>query len=895
MEQLMNTLAKLQKSRLGSTFPGGTIPVFVLVLMIMFSLHLEAQAPPYQVDWVPGNFFVICQDGHPCPLNREQSERVARMMSEALDGIKKMPFRPPQDWGKRVGQGTANDYIELYQREKGLAGAVAACRNKGRGRSDMVVGPDGADPYFNGKDYLIYYFMAHEIFHLSQFGYGFFDQKDCTEVPGWIMEGMATAVGLEVMRQRYPSVAPSTTNDREARQFSGFRHYDEPLPHHYKDHKGVDMLSGNFPLYYTSSFWRHLANAYHQGDYGFLGAYMDRSGRKGDWMSWLRNNIEKDIGADLGMVFAGFLADYAGWGEPGYPGMFYHRKKWLEGAFGGCEKVVLDKNNATGSVELEILPLSGKCIEVRVAALGESGLQEGESAAIQIAAFVMMGAPDSRDGLHLSIAMSNDKDNFHCAKEVKRNGTKQGIGKCVLVPDDGKIRLNGGSIDGRVWNVKVQEKAELINLDVKLPSPISVKSQEKGEDKGELVNIYTASYTPLDVSSSDTDYGGKNPVYARFYFVLDVAELKFNGQKPPSSGAAKKRTVGSFAEGSDPQTTVPMQDTSGRMANSYSLPEQFRPSIPLPAHPLAGTLVDGKLSNIHVGWQLWEGDNSAADVSSVGLFPAIETGNNKYEAHPLSVGETGSFPVSIGGNLSEEVLVGTSMGTLVVDEFTDLVFRASFDGTLCRVKEWKPNKEYCPNPIPVSGKIVKAFAGTRLPGNHMVIERTPGTEMYRKAAEQGLSEWSTSTSESAPPGSGTSTPGTSSGKGESIGECACTCEERDAINHQGEELKARREAGEDVAVGDIMGLMRCSSTCQREYMICILEENEKEKAAETAHQATKPDDCDCSCTALNGLQSRTTELLQGMQSGNSSAMDELQKLGQCMSVCQNELISCAQR
>ena len=503
-ELLLNTLAKLQKNIIGWAFPGGGMPVFVLVLMILFSFHLEAQAPPYQVDWVPVNFFVVCEDGHPCPLDQEQSERVASMMSEALGGVKKMPFRAPQDWGKRVGRGTVNDYIELYQRGRGLAGAVPMCGNNGRKRSNMVVGPDSTNAYFDGKDYLLYYFMAHEIFHLTQFGYAFSEQQVCGTVPGWILEGMATAVGLEVMRKRYPSVAPSTSDDREARQFSGFRHYDEPLPHHYADHKGVDMFSGNFPLYYTSSFWRHLANAYHQGDYGFLGAYMDRAGRKGDWMPWLRNNIEHDIGADLGMVFAGFLADYAGWGEPRYPGTFYGRKKWLEGAFSGCEQVVLDKNNAMGSVELEILPLSGKCIEVRVAALGESGLQEGESAAIQIAAFVMMGAPDNRDGLHLSMALSNDKDNFHCAKEVKRNGTTQGIGKCVLVPDDGKIRLNGGSIDGRVWNVKVQEK---------------------GEGKGELVNIYTASYTPVDVSSSDTDYGGKNPVYARFYFALKCLSL----------------------------------------------------------------------------------------------------------------------------------------------------------------------------------------------------------------------------------------------------------------------------------------------------------------------------------------------------------------------------------
>jgi hypothetical protein len=76
---------------------------------------------------------------------------------------------------------------------------------------------------------------------------------------------------------------------------------------------------------------------------------------------------------------------------------------------------------------------------------------------------------------------------------------------------------------------------------------------------------------------------------------------------------------------------------------------------------------------------------------------------------------------------------------------------------------------------------------------------------------------------------------------------------------------------------------------------CVLEENEQEKAVEAERQAVKPSGCDCSCTALNGMQSRAVELLQGLQSGNPSAMDEMQKMGQCMSICQNELISCAQK
>ena len=292
---------------------------------------------------------------------------------------------------------------------------------------------------------------------------------------------------------------------------------------------------------------------------------------------------------------------------------------------------------------------------------------------------------------------------------------------------------------------------------------------------------------------------------------------------------------------------------------------------------------------------LWEGDSSVSDVSGLTMFPARQTGNNKYEAYPLSIGETGSFPVSMTGGIADDVLIGTGLGTLLVDEFTDLVFRASYNGTLCRLKEWKPNKEHCPNPISVSGNIIKAFAGTRLPGNYMVIERTAGTEMYRKAAERALSEWSSSSSDPESPGSGPTAPGTSSTTGETLKDCLCTCEERADSILRGEDIKTRRAAGEEIAAGEIMGLMRCASTCQREYTICALDEDEKEKAVRATRQEIKPDDCDCSCTALNDLQSRTAELVQALQSGNPSAMEEMQKLGQCMPICQSELMNCAQR
>ena len=114
--------------------------------------------------------------------------------------------------------------------------------------------------------------------------------------------------------------------------------------------------------------------------------------------------------------------------------------------------------------------------------------------------------------------------------------------------------------------------------------------------------------------------------------------------------------------------------------------------------------------------------------------------------------------------MAGEPLGALNPGSLVVEEFSDLVFRARYSGTLCRLKEMDPKKP-CPNPIPVNGQIVKAFAGTRLPGNHMAIERTEGTEMYRKANEQGLAEWSTTTSDPEKSGDESTDSGDSSGAG----------------------------------------------------------------------------------------------------------------------------------
>jgi len=286
------------------------------------------------------------------------------------------------------------------------------------------------------------------------------------------------------------------------------------------------------------------------------------------------------------------------------------------------------------------------------------------------------------------------------------------------------------------------------------------------------------------------------------------------------------------------------------------------------------------------------------------LLPGKENSEGKIEPYALSVGETGSFPILVHASLNGEPVVGIEGTTLNVEEFTDLVFRARYSGTLCRhndlIVEQQSSEELCRNPFPMSGEIVKAFAGTRLAGQYMVTERTEGTEMYRKVNEQGMAEWSTPTPTTDSEDS--EEPGAPAGSGESSAEmvlnCACTCEERAEALRQGEAMAARHDAGEEVAAGAIMDLMRCSNQCRPEYTMCVMEENRQKKAEEKAEKAAREleqaKECDCSCAALNALQGRTEDLLKAMQAGSPTAMDEMQRLGSCISVCQSEMMSCAQ-
>jgi len=647
------------------------MPAIIILLLALYALPAWAEGPKFQTNWQPNDYRFRCGGAAgACVLDTGDQQYVVDLLKRTVNDLSAIEFPEPTWWAeRRADPSSGAKYIELI--DNGTAGTVAsvACVSYEHigsiVKAEMSVG--GKMGYLRdyGADHMSYSHLVHEVFHMIQYEYPFWNPARCKQfggVPGWLMESTAQAVGMNLMIKRYPSDWPPRRNESEVVELAGLRRYDETLLVRKNDSAGEERLSGH-PMYYrTYSFWAHVLNAHHQGKIEFLGEYLKRpQPAGGTWLSWLNANTVKHTGAELGMVFSGFLADYSGWGDRGHAGQFLGRKKWLTGAFGGCETVYLSKTEPADYVEVELQPVSGKCIEVVVPTMGPAGLSEDDSFAIQAAAVVMPGPPSARSGIHLAMAASNDRRKFLCADEVKRS-RKAGLGKCMFNPDDGKVRISGGEIDARVWEVVAQQTG-------------------MGERDGELKNLYTVSYTPTGISMRDTRYGNSDSLLVRLYFVLDVAKLEMEGQK-------KKGAVGSFgAGGADPQTTLPKRDASGRPVNSYSKPDRFQQQLPVPPGAVLPPQADGKLSSILVGELAGDG----VVASSVLLVPAKEDSRGELELHALSVGETGTFSLLITASINGEPAGSVDVSELVVEEFTDLALRARYRGTLCRHRDLIPS------------------------------------------------------------------------------------------------------------------------------------------------------------------------------------------------------------
>jgi hypothetical protein len=187
---------------------------------------------------------------------------------------------------------------------------------------------------------------------------------------------------------------------------------------------------------------------------------------------------------------------------------------------------------------------------------------------------------------------------------------------------------------------------------------------------------------------------------------------------------------------------------------------------------------------------------------------------------------------------------------------------------------------------------------------------TPGIQVFidrhAKRVPRVLSgTWQNPGTSITSPGSGTSgtggPPGMSgsapvSGESDSGNtRCDCSCEELADFETRAADAK---KAGNDDAMMAMTGpMMACTNQCQREYIICRVEADEAKKQEEAllAKEKTDKIHCDCSCEALDSLNSRARTLEKQLASGGTISNEDILQLSHCATVCQQEMLSCAMK
>jgi hypothetical protein len=242
------------------------------------------------------------------------------------------------------------------------------------------------DAFANGKiTQSTYQTLAHELFHAVQAASNFKQSPNSCNIGKWITEGTADAIGFDMARQLLGFTFPEWRSFPDFLKIWGGRQYSLPLPEPKPGKTGPTD-------YFSSSFWRHLAEVTqaniggrdHAGsdeaavDYRYLADLMATrlpgSGPRSeiqwvsDWIRGYRYTLQ-----DLSRVYAQFTASIADYWAPGKRiknvsisgGDFENR--WRERVFGPCQVIVIPTPTSMGEeFSLPIEKNAARCFEVLV-------------------------------------------------------------------------------------------------------------------------------------------------------------------------------------------------------------------------------------------------------------------------------------------------------------------------------------------------------------------------------------------------------------------------------------------------------------------------------------------------------------------------------------------------
>jgi len=695
--------------------------------------------------------------------------------------------------------------------------------------------------------------FAHETFHALQYG----DQlmANCMGGNLWITEGMSEGASLYLTNRKWPGYSGRLDGSYSA---TGLRHYDWPLifttGRLSVESRSIEGRTG----YLTGSFWYFLAE-----NFGgtkvfphFLGKPLSRNPSRDELTRWLDDRLrsEPDIQAGLYLAYPQFVTSFASFGGGRYTRFasqsFGHgeaaRSVWLEEAFSKCQEMTLTPDDSTQEIKVTIQQIAAVCIRLKY---------EGFSGNVTSQLEVVNPRLDMVDQLHLGWAWKfGPGGEKNCDKAHKSQKT--------------------------LW------------------PPCLIKAFTQ---TGPTPGTYARTW-----SEETIDFGPGSGTAERILILSSVAEEPWKTRDIKDftlkAGLTHSTLNGEPAEPTD-QMPVPRKFKPPKSVGEMGREEFYG----LKDEPLSRQdVVTG------VGLQKYVPNRSQ------GAKPATE-GGYSVSITELSYGQTGEVKGSVvlqaqdprnqGGMISSLACKdGAEKPVGEVTQSDESAFRIKVDADVClagptTMKQCEQSG--CPVVDHVNGEVTVAFGWRQFNSSAPVDIRTKGVEAYIDSMPDSMAEAMRHGAGTAIPdmsggggadGAGPgSDSGGSSGAGDSLEPCACTCQELAATDAAGERYKQQMAAGEQPTMSQVSNLGRCTTECQREYMICRMEESERkkeaeERAREEARQNAEP--CDCSCAGLADFDARTRKLQEQFAAGGTVPTDALQDLVRCAEECQSEHLAC---
>lgn len=867
--------------KLSSMRSGSLLTVFAAVTLLSYSIEASAEWPATQFQ---------VQTREPVTLEKAEIQQEIEAGTGMLDSLFESVLgssgseRPlaavnAEQWLNEIGAiyrkgGHKAPYIEPIVQDNGTAryrvyifpfgGSRYRSGNADDGggyqTSDCAEKPEINWVSFNADKFSLesplpkrkYWTLSHEMFHALQYG----DQlmANCFEGGMWIREGLADGAALYLINKKFPNFSGHIEGSSSA---VGLRHYDWPLNFSTgRKNIGAQSLETK-TSYLTSSFWRFLPEYF--GGVKVLPHLLEkplaRDASEKDLLRWLdeRLRTEPNIQTGLYLVYPHFVTEFASYGGSRYTSFDARsfgkgkaaRMAWLKEGFSGCQEITLTPNNAVQKITVSVNKVAAICIRVQIQGFSGNVTEQIEIVADRL---------DLLDQLHLGWAWIDAPDgDKNCYEEHKAKNSLWP--PCVIKPFSQTGPAAGNY--ARTW---------------------AANSLDFGESSGTAEHVY--------ILSNVAEQPWKTKDITGYAIKIGIASSTLNGgpAEPVGPLPAQRKT----------RTKNPLRKI-GR-DELYGL--QTDPTIP-----------DDTVKGFSVLKYAPNRSKGAKAVTSGGY--AIQINKLDYkQTGPVTgiVALEPDDPRNQGGSISSihcKGAVTRPIGT--VTQSDENAFRISIDTDLCQAGPQTIQQcagGGCPVVDHASAKVTMAFGWRQFNSTAPTDIRTAGIQRYIETMPNSLEEGMRFGANSAIPdtgqtsgngGEGDADDGTSNSAGATVGACACTCEELAASDARGAELKARVQAGDKAAMARIIGLNRCTSTCQREYMICRLgqskaEADAKKKALSSARGTAQS--CDCSCEALAATDSRAKELQSQFAAGSNVPRKDIISLTRCAEVCRDQHMAC---